>query len=159
MVMRAPYHVAMSQSPAWDVPRPFTLPITVGPEHLDGFGHVNNVTYLKWLEDVAWAQSNALGLGWEGFRALNTGFVVHRHELDYLAATFAGDALLAATWIHENQGRLDMRRRYQIIRVGDGKTVMRAETRFICVDFDSGRPKRQPPAFIAAYTPGRGAID
>lgn len=143
----------------WDVARPYLLPITVGPEHLDGFGHVNNVAYLKWLEDVAWAHSNALGLGWEAYRALNAGCVVRRHELDYLAATFAGEQLCAATWIHENSGRLDMWRHYQIIRVADGKTVLRARSHFVCVDFTSGRPKRQPPAFVAAYAPGRGAVD
>lgn len=142
----------------WDVAHPFTRAVTVGAEHLDAFGHVNNVTYLKWLEDVAWAHSNALGLGWDAYRRLNTGCVVHRHELDYLAATFAGDELMTATWIHENSGRIDMWRRYQIIRVSDGKTVMRAASHFVCVDFTSGRPKRQPPEFVAAYTTGRGAL-
>lgn len=142
----------------WDIARPFTKPITVTAEHLDGFGHVNNVNYLKWLEDVAWEHSNALGLGWDAYRALNTGCVVHRHELDYLAATFAGDALVSATWIHENTGRLDMWRRYQIIRVADRKTVLRASSRFICVDFTTGRPKRQPAEFVAAYATGRGAL-
>lgn len=143
----------------WDVARPFIKPVTVTAEHLDGFGHVNNVNYLKWLEEVAWAHSNALGLGWEAYRRLNAGCVVYRHELDYLAATFAGDELLSATWIHENSGRLDMWRRYQIIRVGDGKTVMRAASHFICVDFTTGRPKRQPQEFVAAYLTGRGALD
>ncbi|MES2885789.1 MAG: thioesterase family protein [Pseudomonadota bacterium] len=143
----------------WDVARPFIQPVTVTGEHLDGFGHVNNVNYLKWLEDVAWAHSNALGLGWEAYRRLNAGCVVYRHELDYVAATFAGDELLSATWIHENSGRLDMWRRYQIIRIADGKTVMRAASHFICVDFTTGRPKRQPAEFVAAYTTGRGALD
>jgi acyl-CoA thioester hydrolase len=147
------------QTLPWDVPRPFLLEIAVGVEHLDGFGHVNNVNYLRWLEDVGWAHSNALGLDWDAYRRLNAGCVVHRHELDYLAACHAGDTLLAGTWIHENGGRLDMRRRYQIIRTRDAKTVMRAETRFVCVDFITGRPKRQPPEFVAAYVPGRGALD
>lgn len=148
----------MNQSIQWDIPRPFIQPVTVAPEHIDGFGHVNNVSYLKWLEDVAWAHSNALGLGWDAYRTLNTGCVVHRHELDYLAPTFERDELLSATWIHENSGRLDMWRRYQIIRVGDGKTVLRAASRFVCVDFTSGRPKRQPPEFVAAYCAGRGTL-
>ena len=143
----------------WDIASPFIKPVTVGQEHLDAFGHANNVAYLKWLEDVAWAHSNALGLGWDAYRRLNAGCVVYRHELDYLAATFAGDALLSATWIHENTGRLDMWRRYQIIRVADGKTIMRAASHFICVDFATGRPKRQPPEFVAAYRTGRGAVD
>lgn len=150
----------MTSAPiTWDVDRPFIKPVTVIAEHLDAFNHVNNVTYLKWLEDVGWAHSNAQGLDWDDFRRLNVGFVVHRHELDYLAATFAGDELLTATWIHENTGRLDMWRRYQIVRVADGKTVMRAASHFVCVDFISGRPKRQPPEFLVAYRTGRGAVD
>lgn len=150
---------ANPSAPVWDVSCPFIKPVTVTSEHLDGFGHVNNVNYLKWLEDVAWAHSNALGLGWEAYRKLNAGCVVYRHELDYLAACFEGDELISATWIHENSGRLDMWRRYQIIRIRDGKTVMRAASHFICVDFTTGRPKRQPPEFVAAYVTGRGAID
>lgn len=148
----------MSQPIQWDVAHPFTRAFTVGPEHIDGFGHVNNVNYLKWLEDVAWAHSNALGLGWDAYRSLNSGCVVYRHELDYLAPTFEGEALVSATWIHENTGRIDMWRRFQIVRPKDGKTVLRAASRYVCVDFSTGRPKRQPAAFVAAYFAGCGAI-
>lgn len=143
----------------WDIARPFIKPVTVGPEHLDAFGHTNNVMYLHWLEDVAWAHSNLLGLDMAAYRRLNAGCVVRRHELDYLAPTFVGDKLLTATWIHENNGRLDMWRRYQIIRVADGKTILRGASQWVCVDMGSGRPKRQPAEFIAAYATGRGAVD
>lgn len=142
----------------WDVPRPFLLPLRVGPEHLDAFEHTNNVTYLHWLEDVAWAHSAALGLSMDEYRRINTGFVVRRRELDYLSPTFAGDTLWTGTWIHANSGRLDMWRHYQIIRESDGKTVLRGASQWVCVDIKTGRPKRQPPEFIAAFSPGRGAI-
>ena len=142
---------------AWDIPAPFIQPVTVGPQHLDAFGHTNNVVYLQWLEQVAWAHSNALGLDFGAYERLNAGCVARRHELDYLAATFAGDELLLATWVHENDGRLNMWRRYQIIRAGDSKTILRGQTHWVCVDMKSGKPKRQPPEFITAYVPGRGA--
>lgn len=142
---------------AWDIPAPFIQPVTVGPQHLDAFGHTNNVVYLQWLEQVAWAHSNALGLDFDAYERLNAGCVARRHELDYLAATFAGDELLLATWVHENDGRLSMWRRYQIIRASDGKTILRGQTHWVCVDMKSGKPKRQPPEFIVAYVPGRGA--
>lgn len=143
----------------WDVAHPFIKPVTVSAEHIDAFGHTNNVVYLRWLEEVAWAHSNALGLDMDTYRRLGAGCVARRHELEYLAPTFAGDALLTATWIHENEGRLDLWRRFQIIREGDGKTVMRAATRWVCVDMVSGKPKRQPPEFVLAYAAGRGALD
>lgn len=146
-------------TPIWDVVCPYSQRLVVGAEHLDAFGHTNNVTYLRWLEDVAWAHSTALGLGMDDYRRLNTGCVVRRHELDYLAPTFAGDELFTATWIHANSGRLDLWRRYQIIRKADAKTVLRGASQWVCVDLSSGRPKRQPPEFIAAYCAGRGAVD
>lgn len=137
----------------WDVAQPYIRTLTVGPEHLDEFGHTNNVVYLSWLQDAAWAHSTSLGFGMEDYRRIGAGCVARRHELDYLAATFAGDVLHVATWVAENTGRLDMWRAYQIIRAQDGKTVLRGRTQWICIDMKSGRPRRQPPEFIKAYVP------
>ncbi|MGQ0699652.1 MAG: acyl-CoA thioesterase [Panacagrimonas sp.] len=138
---------------AWDVPAPFVQVVTVGAEHLDDFGHTNNVVYLSWLQDAAWAHSVSLGFGMEDYRRVGAGCVARRHELDYLAATFVGDTLHVATWIAENEGRLDMWRAYQIVRAQDGKTVLRGRTQWICIDMKTGKPRRQPADFVAAYRP------
>jgi acyl-CoA thioester hydrolase len=139
--------------PRWDVPSPFVQVVEVKPEHLDDFEHTNNVVYLSWLQDVAWAHSLSLGLDMEAYRRIGAGCVARRHELDYLAPTFAGDRLHLATWVAENAGRIDMWRAYQVIREQDGKTVLRGRTHWVCVDMKSGRPRRQPPEFVAAYVP------
>src|SRR5579885_3324958 len=60
-------------------------------------------------------------------------------------------SLWLGTWIVENDGRLAMWRGYQIIRVSDGKTVLRGRTQWVCVDMKSGKPRRQPPEFLRAY--------
>lgn len=142
---------------AWDVRDPFIERVTVQPEHIDQFGHTNNVVYLSWLEKVAWSHSKTLGLDFADYERFGCGCVARRHELDYLAPTFAGDELLLATFIHENDGKLSMWRGYQIIRAGDGKTVLRARTQWVCVDMKSGRPRRQPPEFVQAYKPATPA--
>lgn len=139
----------------WDVAAPFIERVKVGAEHLDRFGHTNNVMYLQWLERVAWAHSVSLGLGFDEYQRLGAGCVARRHELDYLAPTFAGDVLLLGTWIHENDGRLTMWRAYQIVRVADNKTVLRGRTQWVCVDLASGKPRRQPPEFVAGYLPAQ----
>ena len=41
----------------------FEQHMTVLPSHCDGLGHVNNVQYLHWAEDLAWVHSDELGLG------------------------------------------------------------------------------------------------
>jgi acyl-CoA thioester hydrolase len=146
--------IAMSEAElSWDVAAPFTETVTVEALHVDAFGHSNNVAYLGWLERVAWAHSLWLGLNFDDYRRLDAGCVVRRHELDYLAATFAGDELHLGTWVAECDGRLTMWRAYQIIRASDRRTVMRARTQFVCVDMKSGRPRRMPPEFVAAYRP------
>lgn len=143
--------------PRWDVPTPFIERVRVGAEHLDQFGHTNNVVYLQWLEKVAWAHSISLGLGFDTYETLGAGCVARRHELDYLAATFSGDELQLGTWIDECDGKFTMWRAYQIVRVADGKTVMRARTHWVCIDLKSGRPKRMPAEFVAAYQPAKRA--
>jgi acyl-CoA thioester hydrolase len=142
---------------AWDVRNPYIERVTVQPEHIDRFGHTNNVVYLSWLERVAWSHSQSLGLDFADYERFGCGCVARRHELDYLAPTFAGDDLLLATFIHENDGKLSMWRGYQIVRAGDGKTVLRARTQWVCVDMKSGRPRRQPPEFVQAYKPAEKA--
>src|SRR5699024_3344179 len=74
----------------WDVPTPHIEEFTVRAEHIDRMGHVNNAVYLNFAEQTAWAHTQALGLTWQTYRILDAGFVVRRHELDYLAAAFAG---------------------------------------------------------------------
>lgn len=141
----------------WDVVAPFTQAVAVKPEHIDEFGHTNNVVYLGWLEQVAWAHSVSLGLSMQDYRRLGCGCVARKHELEYFAPTFAGEELLLATWVHENDGRLSMWRGYQILRPRDRKTVLRGRTHWVCVDLASGKPRRMPPEFVSAYRPATPA--
>lgn len=148
----------MSQASApWDVVSPYVEKVTVEPQHLDQFGHTNNVVYLQWLEKVAWGHSISLGLSFADYQRLNAGCVARKHELEYLAATFAGDELWLGTWVHEIDGKLSMWRRYQIVRAGDGRTVLRGQTHWVCVDLKTGRPRRMPPEFVRGYVPARPA--
>lgn len=138
----------------WDFPGVYSIRLTVRPADCDDFGHTNNVVYLQWLQDVAWAHSRSLGLDFVAYERIGAGVVARRHELDYLAASFPGDELVVGTWITHNDGRLDMWRAFQIIRRRDAQTLLRAKTRFVCIDLHSGRPRRrQPPEFVRAYVP------
>ncbi len=139
--------------PTWDVSSPFIERVTVLPADIDEFGHTNNVVYLRWLERAAWNHSVSLGLSMDDYRRLNAGCVARRHEMDYLAATLVGDELRVATWIAECDAKFTMWRGYQIIRPIDGKTIMRARTHWVCVDLQTGRIKRMPAEFVAAYRP------
>lgn len=135
----------------WDLPRPHVLPIVVEAEAIDDYGHVNNIEYLRWIEAVSWRHSAGLGLDMARYREFDRGMAVHRHELDYLAPAFLGERLELATWIVACDGRLTLTRRFQLLRPADGRTLLRARTRFACIELSSGRARRMPDAYVAAY--------
>lgn len=135
----------------WDLPDPHVLNVSVQDQHIDLMRHTNNVVYLQWLEDVAWAHSVALGLGPAEYEALGHGMVVRQHELNYIQATRLGERLALGTWLTQAD-KLAMRRQYQFIRLDDGATVFRGHSQFVCVDIAQGKVRRMPPAFLSAYT-------
>ncbi len=142
----------------WDFPGVYSIQLRVVPGDCDDFGHVNNVVYLRWLQDVAWAHSCSLGLDFAAYEKIGVGVVARRHELDYLVASFPGDELAIGTWVAENHGRVDMWRSFQIIRRQDAVTLLRARSRFVCIDMHSGRPCRQPAEFRQVYVPVAGRV-
>lgn len=135
----------------WDLPSPFVIELGVQPSDIDEFGHVNNVEYLRWVERVSWEHSADLGLDLARYRELDRAMVVHRHELDYLVPALEGDRLQLATWIVACDGRLTLSRRFQLWRPRDGRTLLRARTRFACIALSSGRARRLPPEFVERY--------
>lgn len=141
----------VGQTVNWDRPEPFTIQHSVADDEIDGLNHTNNVEYLRWLERAAWAHSASLGLDLDAYRRLDRAMVAHRHEIDYLAPSFAGDDLIIGTWITATDHKLRMERRYQIIRRIDDTTVLRARTDWVCCAISSGKPQRMPTAFVDGY--------
>jgi acyl-CoA thioester hydrolase len=135
----------------WDRPNPHVLEVAVQDQHIDVMRHTNNVVYLQWLEQVAWAHSIALGLGPAEYEALGHGMVVRQHELTYLQATRLGERIALGTWL-TFADKMSLHRHYQFIRLEDGVTVFRGRTHFVCVDIAQGRVRRMPPAFQQAYS-------
>ncbi|HZX52924.1 acyl-CoA thioesterase [Pseudomonas sp. XK-1] len=136
---------------SWDLANPFVIDIEVVDEDIDGLGHANNAVYVSWLERCAWRHSQYLGLDLAEYRRLDRAMAVLRHEIDYLASAYAGQALQMATWIVESDQRLKMDRRFQLLRPEDGTTLLRAKTTFVCIELSSGKPKRMPAEFVEGY--------
>jgi acyl-CoA thioester hydrolase len=125
----------------------------VRAEDIDGLNHTNNLVYVDWCQKAAWTHSEALGLDLNCYRELDRAMVIAHSEFDYLRASQEGDEAMVATWIVDWDRKLKMARHFQVIRVADGVTLLRARMRFVCVELSSGRPRRLPPEFIAGYGP------
>ncbi len=135
----------------WDYPEPYVIEHTASDEEADGYGHVNNSVYLKWLDQCVWAHCEAVNMGPGYCRQLNRGFAAIRHEIDYLTSAYPGDRVAVANWVTRNDGRLRAERRFQIIRLKDRRTLLRARSYYVCTDLASGRPARMPDPFKTGF--------
>jgi len=137
----------------WPVVAPYIEHRLVTGDDTDAFGHVNNVRYIDWAMDVAWAHSSALGLDFAAYERLGVGCVVWRHEFDYLAPVVPGADVAIATWVAQTDYRLRLTRAFEIRRESDSVVLFRGRTTFVTIDMTSGKPARMPKEFIMAYKP------
>lgn len=74
-------------------PHAFTHQITVTEPDIDELGHVNNVVYVRFVQEVSAAHWAAAAP-----KALQEKYlwVVLRHEIDFLKPAFLGDGILEA---------------------------------------------------------------
>lgn len=136
----------------WQYANPSICRWQIRPEHIDHYGHANNVAYVSQLELTAWAHSNALGLSIEQYKQLDRGMAISRHEINYLAAAYLHDQIDCATWVVECDKKLKLTREFQFIRPSDGQCLLTARTEFVCIALSTGRAKRMPAEFAHAYS-------
>jgi acyl-CoA thioester hydrolase len=119
------------------MPDHFEQTITVAAEDLDELNHVNNVVYLRWVQDIATAHWTAIAPQ-EALDSL--AWVARRHEIDYLSAAMSGDKVVIRTWVGHLEG-LTFERLTEIRR-SDGQAIARARTLWVPIDRSTGRPRR-----------------
>lgn len=83
------------------MPAIFEFAREIRPEEIDGLGHVNNLVYLKWMQSAAIAHSAAQGWPSERYHALNAGWVVRSHFIEYLRPAFSHHGILVRTWVSD----------------------------------------------------------
>ncbi len=66
----------------------FEMTVPVLPNDIDEQNHVNNIVYLRWVQDVATAHWQAIASPEAQERI---GWVVLRHEIDYKMPAMLGD--------------------------------------------------------------------
>ena len=115
---------------------PYELPIDVQPEDIDDLGHVNNVTYLRWVQEAATAHWRAVAAPADQEQLY---WVVVRHEIDYLHPAMPGDRIVARTWVG-TATRIKFDRHTELLRERDRKPLARARTVWCPIDARTGKP-------------------
>ena len=108
---------------------------------IDENGHVNNVAYVQWMQNIAVEHYSSIG----GVIAQgpDATWVVREHKIEYLLPAFAGEEIEIKTWV-ENVRRVRSLRKYEFVRKSDGKVLVRGETDWVFVDVKTGTPRAIP---------------
>jgi acyl-CoA thioester hydrolase len=126
----------------------FELAIAIRPEDIDELGHVNNVVYVRWVQDAAVAHWNVLSSGEDREKLV---WVVVRHEIDYRQPALPGDAIVARTWVGPAK-RFRFERNTEILRAKDRAILARARTEWCPIDPATGRPANVAPHLRALFS-------
>jgi acyl-CoA thioester hydrolase len=126
--------------------RRFSMAVTAQAADIDELGHVNNIIYLKWIQEIATAHWRAVASP-EHLAAYV--WVVTRHEIDYLRPTLLGETLTLTTWVGEPKGaRFD---RHVEICGSNGEVRARAVTSWALLEAATGRLVRVRPEIAAPF--------
>lgn len=118
---------------------------------MDAFGHVNNVVFLRYLEEARIDFMFRLAPG-EGSASFTGGSVVARHRIDYLRPlVHRHTPVTVETWVTDISAA-SMTVAYE---VKDGETVyVRASTVVVPYNLAAGRPRRlsaEEKSFLEHY--------
>ena len=127
----------------------FSYTLLVPQTAIDENGHVNNVHYVQWMQDVAVRHYESIG-GVPPTQAIGATWVVRSHTIEYLKPAFAGDEIEIHTWVATLR-RVRSLRRYEFIRALDGKLLAKGETDWVFVDVRSGYPVAIPENIAALF--------
>lgn len=117
----------------------FALDFAPTPADIDENGHVNNVVYLSWMQDLATGHWRARLPAEEQSK---WAWVALRHELDYRRELKLGETASAVTWIGERRGpRMD---RFYRIDGPDGEMCSQGRSEWCLIDVVTRRPVRVP---------------
>jgi acyl-CoA thioester hydrolase len=119
---------------------------------IDENGHVNNVAYVQWMQDIAVEHYSSIG----GVTAQgpNATWVVREHRIEYLLPAFEGEEIEIKTWV-ENIRRVRSLRKYEFVRKCDAKLLVKGETDWVYVDTKTGRPLPIPENVSSVFNPNR----
>jgi acyl-CoA thioester hydrolase len=118
------------------VAQAFEIVLAVEPADLDQLGHVNNVAYLRWVQEAAAAHWRTVAPAADQAKVL---WIVLRHEIDYLRAAFLGDGIVARTWVG-SASRVRFERFTELLRAGDRTLLAKARTVWCPIDAQRRRP-------------------
>ena len=124
----------------------YTRIFTAAPADIDELGHVNNVVWVRWVQDIAVAHWEAQATP---AQVAAYFWVIVRHEIDYRGNLRVDESVDARTWVEDAPVGAKFARHVAFVR--DGKTLVQAKTTWAIIDRATGRLVRVPKAVAERF--------
>ena len=126
-------------------PIPHSVRIGIDPADIDFMGHVNNASYLKWVQSAVIDHWRALAPA-EAVASLM--WVALKHEITYRRPTFLGDDVIATVLLDRVQGA---RAFYQTVIKRGEEVLAEVQSSWCCLDSRTMRPARLAREIIQRF--------
>ena len=125
----------------------FSLNFTPTAADIDELGHVNNIVWVRWTQEIAIAHWQAVAPAAHQAAHL---WVITRHEIDYSGNVGLGATVIGETWVEgEPKGaRFDRQVRFLDAH---GRVLVEAVTTWALLDRASGRLMRVTKEVAAPF--------
>lgn len=121
----------------------FSYTLIVSESDIDTLNHVNNITYLLWVQHAAQKHWGILS---NAEIDKNYVWVVIRHEIDYFLPAILNDTITVSTYIGDSYGVKS--ERFVEIKKGD-KILAKAKTIWCLLDKNTMKPIKVPSSIMA----------
>jgi len=126
----------------------FRLEFTPSDADIDENGHVNNVVYLRWAQDMGVAHWKSRA---PAEAQATWAWIALRHEIEYRRALLPGETAQGRTWVAEapEGPRYD---RFIRLDGPDGQMCAQVHTTWVLIEQSTGRPRRVPEWITRMFT-------
>jgi acyl-CoA thioester hydrolase len=130
---------------------PHLFSIAVDPADIDFMGHVNNASYLKWVQDAVIDHWRALAPADAVAAHL---WVALKHEITYRRPTFLDDTVIAHVILEKVQGA---RAFYETIIKRGEDVLAEVKSSWCCLDAETLRPARLARELVEKFLPAQAS--
>lgn len=134
------------------MPPSYTRRFRVRHYECDAYGHLNNVNYVRYMQETALDASADRGWDMARYDALGQYWIVRETQIEYLRPLLFNDEVDVTTWV-ANFRRVQSLRKYAFHRVSDGALVAQAASNWVFLEWPSMRPARIPQELMDDFLP------
>ena len=115
---------------------PYLVPLDIEPADIDFMGHVNNASYLKWVQEAVLSHWHRIAPPDVANAHL---WVALKHEITYRKPAFLDDQLVATVRLERVQRASAF---YDTVIKRGEEILAEVKSRWCCLDAETLRPKR-----------------